>query len=82
MASGIVGEVKKERHLYLCANTRIHIDHVENLGDFIELEVVLQPGQSEAQGTAIAKDLMDKLGIEPSELIDGAYIDLMDTSQR
>jgi len=42
------------------------------------LEVVLRDGQSDAEGQAIADDLMKKLGIEPTDLIEGAYIDLLE----
>ena len=36
---GIKGEVKKHRYLVLYEQTRIHIDTVEGLGNFMELEV-------------------------------------------
>lgn len=34
-------EVKKERKLYIYRNTRIHIDKVYSLGNFLELETVV-----------------------------------------
>ncbi|XP_025032243.1 uncharacterized protein LOC103067663 isoform X1 [Python bivittatus] len=37
-ALGEQGVVKKERHLYMVGQTRVHVDHVEGLGDFVELE--------------------------------------------
>lgn len=34
--------VKKNRNLWIYKNTRIHIDQVDNLGNFLELETVIQ----------------------------------------
>lgn len=39
LSLGIKGVVKKTRHLYIHEHTRIHIDDVEELGKFIEIEV-------------------------------------------
>ena len=75
---GIRGVVRKKRFLYLVANTRIHLDEVENLGSFLELEVVLNPEQSENEGKQVAADFMDKLNINEKDLIDLAYIDLLE----
>ncbi|NJD58522.1 MAG: adenylate cyclase [Anaerolineales bacterium] len=76
-AFGVLGVVTKVRYLYLAGQTRIHLDDVQGLGKFVELEVVLQPGQSDAEGQAIADDLMSKLGIQEADLIEGAYMDLI-----
>ena len=72
---GILGTVKKKRFLYLRGQTRIHLDQVEKLGTFLELEVVLKPGQPSSEGEAIARDLMEKLGIKAGDLVAGAYLD-------
>ncbi|HEX9090856.1 MAG TPA: class IV adenylate cyclase [Anaerolineales bacterium] len=77
-AYGIRGVVTKTRHLYLVGQTRIHLDVVEGLGTFLELEVVLQPGQTDAEGQQIAHQLMHQLGIEDGDLIDAAYMDLVE----
>ncbi len=74
---GSTGAVTKKRTLYRAGQTRIHIDEVEGLGEFLELEVVLRAGQSEAAGTRIADALLAELGIEKGELIGGAYVDLL-----
>ncbi len=77
-ALGRRGVVRKTRRLYLAGQTRIHVDEVEGLGHFMELEVVLRQGQSEAEGRAIAEDLMRRLGIRESDLLEGAYMDLIE----
>jgi adenylate cyclase class IV len=76
-ALGTRGAVRKRRTVYLVGQTRVHLDQVEGLGEFVELEVVLGPEQDLAEGEAIARELMGKLGISPSQLIDRAYIDLL-----
>jgi predicted adenylyl cyclase CyaB len=76
LVHGERGIIQKIRWLYLVGQTRIHLDRVENLGDFLELEVVLRDGQSLEEGTAIARDLMTKLGIGDEQLVDRAYLDL------
>lgn len=80
LAYGIRGVVRKTRYLYLVGQTRVHLDDVEGLGQFMELEVVLQDGQSDADGQAIAESLMASLGVERSDLLEGAYMDLLQSS--
>jgi predicted adenylyl cyclase CyaB len=77
-AYGVRGVISKVRYLYMVGQTRIHLDDVLGLGKFMELEVVLRPDQTDEQGQAIAEDLMRKLGIRKADLIEGAYMDLMD----
>jgi len=69
--------VKKKREVFLVGQTRIHLDVVDELGTFVELEVVLKPGQSAAEGQQIVADLMQKLGIDESDLVSCAYADLL-----
>jgi len=78
LAYGIRGVVRKTRYLYLIGQTRVHLDEVEGLGQFMELEVVMREGQSAAEGQAIAEGLMASLGVERSDLLEGAYMDLLE----
>ncbi len=78
LAYGIRGVVRKTRYLYLVGQTRVHLDDVEGLGRFMELEVVLEEGQSDAEGQNVAEQLMSALGVERGDLIDGAYMDLLE----
>jgi predicted adenylyl cyclase CyaB len=82
LALGIRGIVRKTRYLYLVGQTRVHLDDVEGLGKFMELEVVLRPDQSDEEGQAIALDLMSKLGVEETDLLEGAYMDLMENDEK
>ncbi len=81
-ALGTTGRVVKTRQLYLAGQTRIHVDAVHGLGDFVELEVVLRDDQSEDDGARIARALMSSLGIAEADLLDVAYVDLLAATQR
>lgn len=76
-ALGVTGRVRKQRKLYLAGRTRIHLDRVEGLGDFLELEVVLADSESSAVGHAEANFLMDRLHIAKADLVEVAYVDLL-----
>jgi predicted adenylyl cyclase CyaB len=76
-AYGQVGRVRKHRKLFLLGRTRVHLDEVERLGHFLELEVVLADEEPAEVGVREARELMEKLGIEPRQLINEAYVDLL-----
>ena len=63
-AYGTSGRVKKQRMLYFFGRTRIHVDLVENLGSFLELEVVLEEQENVEVGYAEAKSLLSELGVD------------------
>jgi len=71
------GRVRKLRTLLMVGKTRIHLDQVENLGSFLELEVALAEGEAPESGEAVARELLDALGISSDQLIDVAYVDLL-----
>jgi predicted adenylyl cyclase CyaB len=75
LAHGQTGRVRKRRVLFLVGRTRIHLDTVAGLGEFLELEVVLRDGESTAQGVAEAQRIMAELGVGTQQLIQGAYVD-------
>jgi adenylate cyclase class IV len=76
-ACGVLGRVRKQRRLYLVGATRVHLDEVEGLGPFLELEVVLTDAQTAAHGVALAHHLLGMLGIGVDRLVAGAYLDLL-----
>jgi adenylate cyclase class IV len=77
-ALGVRAVVRKTRTVHLAGRTRIHLDRVEGLGDFIELEVVLAPGEAASRGIAVARELMALLEIEAEDLVEAAYVDLLE----
>jgi len=77
LAYSASGRVRKHRTLYLAGRSRIHLDRVEGLGDFVEIEVVLADADDAEGGVREAHDLMTSLGIEASRLVAGAYVDLL-----
>ncbi len=76
-ALGTTVVVTKTRWLYLVGQTRVHLDEVQGLGDFLELEVVLAEGQVPEEGHRIAREIMAKLEVRAEDLVEGAYADLL-----
>jgi predicted adenylyl cyclase CyaB len=75
-ALGVMSQVKKRRELLLWENVRIHLDQVEGLGHFIELEAVLSGAESESEGHARIAKLRKLLSINDQDLVPQSYSDL------
>jgi len=76
-ANGTIGVVRKRRTLYIVGRTRVHLDDVDGLGKFVELEVALDDGESTDAGITEARRLMTTLGIAQDRLVSHAYLDLL-----
>jgi adenylate cyclase class IV len=72
-AIGIRGVVAKRRHLLLWQSVRIHLDEVEQLGRFIELEAVAPPDSDLAHEYRLVAELRDALGIIDKRLVALGY---------
>jgi adenylate cyclase class IV len=73
-AIGICGVVAKRRHLLLWQSVRIHLDEVEQLGTFIELEAVVAPPDSDlTHERRLVAELRDALGITDERLVALGY---------
>lgn len=77
LAYGQAGRVRKLRTLFLVGRTRVHLDVVEGLGHFLELEVVLRDDEPASAGEHEARQLMQRLGVADSQLVERAYVDLL-----
>jgi predicted adenylyl cyclase CyaB len=75
-ALGAVVEVSKRRTLLLLDTTRIHLDNVENLGSFLEIEVPVADGD-EAAARARLDFLIERMGYTWEDCIRGSYADLL-----
>lgn len=69
--------VKKRRELWLWENVRIHLDEVDGLGRFIELEALVRPGITEEECGRRVAELRQKLGPAMGEGVAVGYSDLI-----
>ncbi len=72
--------VRKRREVWLCKNARIHLDTVDGLGRFLEIEVIVNRGPKQAR--SLMRELTAVLGIDPASLIAGSYSDMLTRSER
>ena len=77
LAYGQAGRVRKHRTLFLVGRTRVHLDRVEGLGHFLELEVVLSENETPESAIEVARGLMVQFGIGQEQLVGCAYVDLL-----
>lgn len=78
--SFIFGEkviIDKERLLFLYKHTRIHLDKVEKLGKFLELETMFDNSLSENTFIAEHNEVKKLLGIEIFQVVPSSYSDLL-----
>lgn len=68
-------EVKKKRSLYIYKNTRIHLDEVNELGKFLELETVVR--DSTESGKEEFNEVVAILELDISKQIKSSYRTLM-----
>jgi homotetrameric cytidine deaminase len=74
---GVRVVVAKRRRLLLCDTVRIHLDDVEGLGRFLELEAVAEPGADlGAEGEKVDR-LRELLDIRDADLRPGSYADAL-----
>ena len=75
-ALGVIAEVRKERTLLMRANVRLHLDRVEELGEFGEIEAVIPEGSDPEASRAAVDELLAALQISRETLIDVSYFEL------
>ncbi len=82
-ALGVSVVVAKERRLFVWESVRIHLDRVDGLGSFLEIEAVAAAGSDLAAEDAKVRALREAFGIRDEDLIGQSYSDLLsDESSR
>ncbi|MGH7247419.1 MAG: class IV adenylate cyclase [Pseudomonadota bacterium] len=81
-ALGILAEVRKVRMLLMRSNVRLHLDRVEDLGDYGEIEAVIAEGDDPEDSRAAVDQLLGALGVAPSELIGVSYFEMLRASDQ
>lgn len=77
-ALGIKVVVDKQRHIFFIDNVKFHLDQVEGLGTFVEIEAIDQDGtRTEASLQEQCSHYQKELGIAPKDLIAYSYSDLL-----
>ena len=76
---GVMVVVKKKREIYYISNVKFHIDEVPGLGSFIEIEAGnILNDLAQKQLKEQCDFYMKELGINPGELIEVSYSDMME----
>lgn len=70
--------VRKSREILLCDNVRVHLDDVDGLGTFIELEAVLDQRHDEAACRVQVAVFLKALGLGEADLIRASYAELIE----
>ena len=69
--------VRKTRELWLLDNVRIHLDTVDGLGTFLELEAVVGPSHDDARCHAQVQALLPAFGVTERDCVRASYSDLL-----
>ena len=73
-ALGVLAVVRKRRTLLVVDGARIHLDNVEGLGNFLEMEVPVH--DSDVHASETINRLLRELGLTWAQCIRASYLDL------
>lgn len=72
------GVVEKRRQIFFLDNVKVHLDRVEGLGTFVEVEAIGQDGSRALDGLrAQCEATMEMLGVEADRLERVSYSDML-----
>jgi len=76
-ALGVLATVVKTRDIYFIGNAKFHLDRVEGLGEFFEIEIIGGEGDTAEALERTCADYLAALGIGPGDLIGESYSDMV-----
>ncbi len=77
-ALGVLVVVDKRRRIHFIDNVKFHIDSVEGLGTFVEIEAIDREGSlGEEALRKQCEEYLELLGIESSDLVENSYSDML-----
>ena len=79
---GVRTVVRKRREVIVTGRTRIHLDTVEGLGHFVELETVVGDEDGDAGAGSELAAVAAALGLNDLPVVAGSYSDLIDMEER
>ena len=76
-ALGVIAEIRKMRTLLMRRNLRLHLDRVDSLGSFGEIEAVVAGDETPEIYRAEVDGILAALEIRPGDLISESYFELI-----
>jgi predicted adenylyl cyclase CyaB len=77
-ALGIIAVVKKQREIYYIDNVKFHIDFLESLGEFVEIEATDQNGARPVDNLRQQCEFyMRQFSIRDADLVNVSYSDML-----
>ena len=73
---GVLVAVDKQREIYYVENIKFHIDQVQGLGSFVEIEACGKHGE-ETRLLAQCREYIELFGIKEQHLVEKSYSDLL-----
>lgn len=77
-ALGVLVEVQKRREIYFIENVKFHLDVLEGLGEFVEIEAIAQPGINSVESLQEqCRYYSECFGILPEDILSESYSDML-----
>jgi len=76
-ALGVRAVVKKTRDTYQLGNALVHLDQLQQVGTFLEIEVTVPEGHSDEQASAVADSLRRRFGVPQAHIVPWSYAELV-----